>query len=154
MPGGVVKRRGAVVVCVAVGLLIAVTCVACASGGPEWVDEGRTLTLDEARAVLNEVDAETLAEQPVEGSDELRQEALASLRAQGEEAAEAADLVTATFPAQTRAVPFYVERAIVEERPVIIMVEAWGPREGRLDLERIWIIESESGNVLDSSSVE
>ena len=152
--GGFVKRGAVALLAVFAGLVMVLFCAACAATGPEWVDEGREYTLDEAKALLNSTDAGDLETQAVEGADELRADALAELRSEDDQAAAAADLITATFPVQTKAVPFYVERATVDGTPTVIVVEAWGPREGVLELRRIWVIGEDSGNVLDSSSVE
>jgi hypothetical protein len=152
--GGFVKRGAVALPALFAGLLVVLVCTACAATGPEWVDEGQEYTLDGAKALLNSTEAGDLETTAVEGADELRADALAELRSEGDRAAAAADLLTATFPAQTKAVPFYVERATVDGAPTVIVVEAWGPREGVLELRRVWVIDEDSGNVLDSSSVE
>jgi len=141
---------------IAVLLMAALAAVALASACTEpsitWVDDGAAYSRGKARAIAESVDAGTVADRPTADATELRHEALSDLRMLGDKAAQAANLLTSTFDPATRAVPLYVEAATVEDRDVIIMVEAWGPKSGSLEFKRTWILDASTGDVLDASS--
>jgi len=125
---------------------------ACSAPRITWVDDGSAYSRVEARAIAESVNAGEIANRPTAEGSNLRHEALADLRMQGDEAARAADVLTATFDPATRAVPLYVEAAALDGRDVLIMVEAWGPKSGTLEFKRTWVLDASSGDVLDASS--
>lgn len=116
-----------------------------------YVDEDRSYTDESALALSERLNPGELAEKPADESKELRHDALVQLRGMGPEASEAAELITATFSSSTQGVPFYVERATYGSKPVIVMVEAIGPPDGRLLDERVWVL-GEGGEVLLSGT--
>ena len=123
----------------------------CEPTGPEFVAEGRSYTLNTALELSDTIDAGGLAEQPTSKANELRHEALVALRKQGDMAENAAKVITATFPAETSGVPYYVERALYHSEPALIIVEAIGPQGGTLSDRRVWVL-SLDGEVLLSGT--
>ena len=59
----------------------------------------------------------------------------------------AADLVTSTFPPETRGVPVYFERALYKGKSALMVIEAAGPQDGTLRAKRLWVL-NEKGEVL------
>lgn len=88
--------------------------------------------------------------QPVDGSTEMRHEALVDLRKQGDEESELANLLTEQFPADTRAVPFWGGKSEVDGREAWIVAEAWGLKNGKLDKIRLWVFDRASHDVITS----
>jgi len=115
------------------------------------VDEDTAYTATTIKGVFDHVDTSGLAGTSSKEAEDLRHDALVALRKRGGAAAEAADLVTKTFPA-TAGVPLYVEKASFENRPdALVMVEIIGPEDGELSLARLWVL-SDTGDVLFSSA--
>jgi hypothetical protein len=139
------RARQALAFCLATVLLVAV--LGCATGGPQFVAEDRTYTMSEALDLPARLDAGDLPDTDTNESASLRRAALVALRKQGGKAEEAARIITATFPPETAGVPFYVEQATYGTAPAIVMVEAIGPRGGKLVDRRVWVISPE-GDVL------
>ena len=127
-------------------------CLAVASGcsTPSIVFEttGRTLNADSARTLLAATDTSDVSSRRIAEAAKLRHETLVSLRALGEDGAAAADLITATFPTNTQAVPVRVETAVWSGVPALVLIEAYGRRSGRLDQKRLWVLDSSTGAVL------
>ena len=119
----------------------------CTAGGPTWVDDGASYTMTSVEAVLDAADISKQSSRATTAATKLRHDALTSLRRQGDSAAKAADLLTATFPPETRAVPVYVESASLDGKPVFIVVEATGPKTGTLNMKRLWVL-GEDGSVI------
>lgn len=134
-------------------LLLTVLLAGCADRSPAWIDRGNSYTSSSVRDLLDKVDTSKLAKTPTEAAQGLRQDALVALRNRGSGAVDAATLITATFPADTRAVPVYVEKATVGGRSALIVIEAWGPAGAMLSLERLWVLDSNTGDVIDSAAV-
>ena len=136
----------ALIACAAVALLSG-----CTQAGPVWVDEDTAYTATTIKGVFDHVDTSGLAGRSSKEAEDLRHDALVALRKRGGAAAEAADLVTKTFPS-TAGVPLYVEKASFENRPdALVMVEIIGPADGELSLARLWVL-SDTGDVLFSSA--
>jgi len=146
-------RRNAIRWTTLLGLAV-ILCGLVACGGPsvEFVDSDATYTSAQTQIVLEQTDTSRFEDDPTSEAVTLRSKALAQLRSQGESAASAADLITDTFPPQTRSVPVYVESAVVDGIPAYLIVEAWGPAEGALDRKRLWVIDAETGDVLFSAA--
>lgn len=85
-----------------------------------------------------------------DASDE-RHDVLAQLRRQGDAESSAASLITATFPADAASVPFKVIDGSFEGEPVLIMLEAVGPKDGNLHDVRLWVI-AKDGQIRYSDS--
>ena len=123
----------------------------CAPGGPTYVDQGTHYTLASVDGVFSSADTRRYTDRPTSAAVGLRHDALVALRKRGGNAASAAELVTRTFPADTRSVPVYVERATVENKPALVIVEATGPKEGTLKAKRLWVLDNQ-GNVIFAST--
>lgn len=129
-------------------LLIGALVAGCsASTDVELVDSGRSLDRAEVTAVIQSADPGKLAERPAEDAPGLRSEALSSLRRKGGTGRAAAELITTSFPSTAQGVPFYVERAVVDDVDAWIIVESVGRRGETLDGRRLWVLGSE-GNVI------
>jgi hypothetical protein len=123
----------------------------CAGPQLTYVDESQEYDSASAADLVEQADAGKLAEKPSSAASELRHEYLVALRSRGEGAAEAAALITRTFPAEVEAVPFYVERAVFGSETAFVVVEAMGRPGGKLSDKRFWVID-EQGNVLLSGT--
>ncbi len=121
----------------------------CAASGPQWADEGASYTLDSVKAVFDRVEEPEALGSAVAESADLRHDALVGLRRRGETAAQATDLITATFPS-TAGVPVYVERATFDGEDALLVVELIGPADGSLNDLRLWVV-SDDGDVLFSA---
>lgn len=138
-------RAIAIVALLLIATLLGAT--GCSSEKLVWVDEGTSYTMSSVERVLETADISAQSSRDAAEATALRHAALTSLRKQGPSAAKAADLLTATFPAQTRAVPVYVESATLGGKPVIVLVEATGPKTGPLTMKRLWVL-GEDGSVI------
>lgn len=115
------------------------------------MDEGTNYDRATALKLATSVDSGDLEGSPSSEAATLRHDALVGLRRQGTVGAQAASLITRTFPTDTVAVPFYVERATFDGQPVFVVVEALGPKDGTLRDKRVWVL-SDSGDVLLSGT--
>ena len=130
--------------CAAIALLLL---SACGPTGPTWVDSGATYTTQSLSGEYTKADIGNLAKTSATDTAKLRHDALVGLRRRGGTAADAADLITKTLPADSRGVPLYVERATVNGQPALILIEAIGPSSGMLTTKRLWAL-SHEGAVL------
>ena len=124
----------------------------CAKKGPTYVDAGTAHTKATALVVL--VASRHLgrrSSRPTSDGAKLRHDALAALRRQGATASAVADLLTRTFPSDTRGVPVYVERATYDGEPAVLVVEATGPNSGSLNSRRLWVV-GDDGDILFAGS--
>ncbi|NTU71077.1 MAG: hypothetical protein HGB10_04575 [Coriobacteriia bacterium] len=135
----------------ATALIIALAMTGCGVDGPTWADKGAVYDNDSALEVQSGVDTSALAEKPTADSAKLRHQALAALRRQGESASAAADLLTKTFPSDINGVPVYVERCTFSGAPAVLVVEATGPKDGKLSSTRLWVV-SDTGEILFAGS--
>ena len=141
------RRPTRIVLLICAGLMIMTLPLGCAQKGPQYVDEGAVYSKTSVLKVLDEVDISELASSPSTDAPKLRHEALVALRSNSDSAAAVADLLSETFPASTRGVPVLIERAKVDGKPAIIIVEAAGPRGGKLSTKRLWALD-EQGEVI------
>lgn len=132
--------------------IVTLTLVGCGGPSVEFLDSNAEYTATQARQVLERTDTSELSDELTQQATALRRSALADLRSQGKTAGEAADLITNTFPPGTKSVPVYVERATVNGKPSLVIVEAWGSPEGSLDRKRLWVIERATGDVVYSAA--
>ena len=136
-------------------LTLAVTSLAlvigCAPSGPTYIDGGSNYTIASVNAVLSRADAGSMTNRPTSEAAGLRHAALVALRRRGGAAASAADLITRTFPSDTRSVPVYVEWAVIGGKRSIVIVEATGPKNGRLNAKRLWVLDGQ-GNIIFAST--
>jgi hypothetical protein len=117
------------------------------------------LVLDEHEYASWEVErmAEEVDLSSVDGIDaseaaEVRTDVLVELRQQGDEGEAVADLLTIGFPERTDAIPVLAERAVVDDVPSWVVVEAYGEDEGPLGHRRVWVFDAETGAVTLSAS--
>lgn len=132
-------------------LLAVVALCACAPGTPIFVDENAAYSAETIIGVLERTDPGKLVGRPTDDAAGLRREALVALRTKGGTASKAADLLTSTFADLSPGVPYYVERATFEGDQAVVVAEVIGPRGGRLEDVRIWVI-ADSGDILYSGT--
>ena len=128
-------------------LLLTAGLSGCGPEGPVWVDEGTAYTTRSVSTVLDTADTSRLVDRPTSDAPALRHSALTELRKDGAGAARVADLLTNTFEPNTRSVPVYVEQASVDGTAAVVVVEAAGPRSGKLSAKRLWVL-SRNGDVI------
>ena len=145
------RRRTKRSIVAAISLLLALALTSCSQSGLTFVDEGGSYDRESALALAAAADSGDLAGRSTREADALRHDALVDLRSEGAAGAEAASLVTKTFPSNAAAVPFYVERATFDSKPALVVIEAIGPADGSLADKRIWVL-SEDGDVLLSGT--
>lgn len=136
-----------VVASLLVALTLVLGLVGCADGATVWVDESAAYTAASIGEPLDTADISRVSERPTAEAQDLRHDALSSLRKQGDSASQVADMLTSTFDPDTRGVPVYVEKASFEGTSVVIVVEATGPKSGALTLKRLWVL-GEDGSVI------
>ncbi len=129
--------------------MLLVPSVGCTSRPVQFVDAGRSYNASTVDSLVTNTSSGDLAAQKTEDAPALRQQALISLRRSSGRAPQAAELLTAIFPASTTAVPYYVERASYEGTDAWIVLEARGRPGGTLADRRLWVIDT-AGNVLVS----
>lgn len=135
---------------VIVTLILVTTLLAtagCTADDLVWVDEGTSYTMSSVDKALDIADISAHSDRQATEAAELRHSALTSLRTRGGSASEAANLLTATFSPETRAVPVYVESASLDGKPVLLVVEATGRKTGTLNMKRLWVL-GEDGSVI------
>ncbi len=125
----------------AIPFLLSVLLLAgCARSGITFVDEARKHNQESALELADTVQpASDSAISPADAAT-ARSKALADLRTLGDEAASAADLITATFPSDTQGAPFYVETGTYESTPCVIVLESIGRPGQDLTDTRLWVI--------------
>ena len=128
-------------------LALAMLLTGCSSADPVYVSKGTSYTAATIASVFDIADTT----EPATESALLRHSALAALRRSGADASAVADLLTRSFPSDTRGVPVYVERATFDGKPAVVVVEATGPSGGHLDSKRIWVL-GERGDVYFAGS--
>lgn len=144
-------RRTSLLLVAILSTAVLVLAVGCAPKGPLYVDKSSNYTMTSVGEILRRADASAYAKKPTSDVTGLRHEALVALRKRGGDAAATADLITRTFPADTRSVPVYVERATVDGKRALVVVEATGPKSGSLDAKRMWVFDDQ-GNVIFAST--
>lgn len=130
-------------------ILVTVSLAGCARSGPAYAETANEYSAANVDVLFENARATDTEGQASSRSEELRHRALVDLRDQGPGASAAADLITDTFPVDTRGVPVYVERAAFGGAEAVFLLEAIGPQGGSLDDTRLWVI-SEAGEVLYS----
>jgi hypothetical protein len=134
-------------IAVVVALMATLLVAGCQKAGPAFVEKGGSYTKSSVLELLDKTDISAYSSQEVSSSTELRRKALAGLQARGSVAKPAVDLLIETFPADTRGVPVYVELGTVDGKPVTIVIEAVGPKGGKLSTKRLWALDA-SGTVI------
>lgn len=116
----------------------------------KYVDDAGAHSSEQLNSLASRLEQPEYMGQPVDGSTEMRHEALVDLRKQGDEESELANLLTEQFPADTRAVPFWGGKSEVDGREAWIVAEAWGLKNGKLDKIRLWVFDRASHDVITS----
>lgn len=129
---------------------MSLTASGCSPSDIVLVDDDRRFTREDTARLLDELEPPTSVTEPGDVTQR-RRDALADLRREGGTGNRAANLITRSFPPDTRGVPFYVERAEVGGEPAWLVIEAIGPSAGRLDDERLWVL-TDDGGVLFSAT--
>jgi len=132
--------------------LITFALSACGTATLEYIPEGGTYTLAEVQERAVTADAHGAEGIATDDANAERVERLVFLRQQGEEAAALADALTAGFPTESASVPILVERGTVDGRSVWIVVEAWGEPGEKTEHRRLWLLDDQTLEVVNSSS--
>lgn len=127
--------------------LTAVLLTACDRASVVYVDARGLYTDETVERVYDRVEDSDIWQMSDPDVQELRHQALTSLRAEGDRGIDAANLVTSTFPPDINGVPLYVEWAQFGGTEALVLVEATGPADAQLNTLRIWVL-SRSGDVL------
>ena len=114
----------------------------------EFVAEGGSYSSGDLDARLAAADLESAARLAAENVPDARQEALASLRRHGEDAAALADSLTSDFPLDAASVPVIAERGHYDGAPAWIVIEAWGDAGGELSHRSIWVFSRDTHDVI------
>ncbi len=144
--GSNVHRLKQVVALVAVGLTVATTVVACGPAESSYAESTIGYTRSNLDPLFEHARQSELLGRPASDSPTLRHRSLVAIRSEGNRGAEAADLITDTFPTDTRGIPVYVERAEFDGAPALMILELTGPSGGQLDDVRLWVIDA-SGTI-------
>lgn len=139
---------------VAVLASIAIVTAGCTGGARIVFRSGGVYSMPQAERIAKEAAAAGIEGKDVAEASSLRGRLLGDLRADGGEAADFATAYTRTFGgAEQRAVPVYAEAATIDGRPVWLVVEVWGPKDGRLDARRLWVLSRPKGEIVSSITV-
>lgn len=134
-------------------IIIALALVGCGRNTTmEYIPEGGSYALVEIEAVARSVNVTPLENVLPSDIPDTRQKYLTDLRGHGGEASRVADALTRDFPLDTAAVPLLVEAAEVDGRPVWLIVEAWAEEGGTLAHRRLWLLDRETLDLVDSMS--
>lgn len=134
-------------------VLLALSLMACSSPSDlNFIPDGPSYAAGDLNTALADANPGSTASVSVEDASEVRQEALAELRKNGDEAALLADALTASFPTDVPAVPYRVERGMYEGEQAWIVFEAWG-EEDTLAYRRVWVLSAETRDILAAFSV-
>ena len=117
----------------------------CSKPSVTFVDTGASYDETSVMTIAEGVDMSRLAKTLSADAPGLRNKALTELRSSGGNAAPVADMLTRTFSAETRGVQVYVERATFGGKPAVVMIEAAGPKEGKLTAKRVCVLDEQGG---------
>lgn len=141
-------RRARAKTIIAVAAVVVATVLAgCGSATITYVEDGGPTVRSELETLLRDTSPGDLADVRSEDAADLRTAHLTRLRDTSASGRQTADLITATFPRQERAVPYHVERVTFEGSPAVVILEASGRDGERLSQRRLWVID-DSGSVL------
>jgi hypothetical protein len=126
--------------------------ISCTRGEMRYEASDATYSLDGVANLVDSVDTPDFTGRPTSEAETLRHDQLVALRSEGDEAARLAGFLTATFPNESRSVPYYAEEAVVDGHAAWIVLEVWGPAEGDLDNVRLWVFDRDTGAVLLATS--
>ena len=139
-------------VCIAIALANLLTMSGCVQGARfDYRADAGSYSMAELGTLAQSLDRPDYMGRPVSESKSMRHEALVSLRKQGDDESELANLITEQFPADTRAVPFWGGKGVVDGRDAWIIAEAWGLKNGTLDKVRLWAFDRDSRDVITST---
>lgn len=118
-----------------------------------YIPEGSAYTPESLVTALDESDAGATASVTAEEASDVRQSALADLRTNGDEAARLADMLTAEFPTDVRAVPYAVERGSYDGTEAWVVFEAWTDDDTDLSGRRVWVFAADDLGMLAAHSL-
>lgn len=154
--GGLLPEVGPVrriLVTALISLLALSHLAACTSASSvRYTPEGDAYAAGDLPEALLDARPGPAASVTVDEAPSVRQEALADLRANGEDASALADTLTSEFPSQDASVPFAVELGTFEGEPAWIVFEAWSDDGERLSSRRVWVFSYEDRMVLAAHS--
>lgn len=113
-----------------------------------YIPDGGSYTAKDLPAILKNADPGATARVSYDDASKVRQDALVSLRKQGDDAGKLADILTAEFPTDTRSVPFKVEKVTYEAKNAWIVLESSGKTGGLLTSRRLWVISADTRTVV------
>ncbi len=137
---------------ITVTALTALALAGCGTATVEYIPEGGAYTLAEVQERAATVEAHGADRIATDDAYEERVDRLVYLRRQGEAAAALADALTSGFPTENASVPILVEHGTVDGQPVWIVVEAWGEDGARMEHRRLWLLDDQTLDVVNSSS--
>lgn len=139
---------------VALMLVTVLTTSACTSPSAiDYIPEGGSYEADDLTGALESSDPGAAARVETPDAPEVRQDALARLRRNGEDASTIADILTSEFPVDVAAVPYRVELGEYEGSRAWVVYETWGETEGKLSARRLWVFSYEDGTLLTATSL-
>lgn len=138
---------------VLVGVLLALLIAACSpSADVTFIADGGSYTTADLAGVLTDADLGSTARIKADDAAEARQDALADLRGNGEEASALADVLTSQFPLDDIAVPVIVERGRFDDTDAWLVIEATGDVGTKLTGRRLWVFSAADLSVLAAQS--
>jgi hypothetical protein len=138
-----------------IGIVAALTLLlltGCTGPRLQVVDSPTSYTMKQAEELARTADAGSTGSVSADAAVALRQQTLVELRRQGTQGAAVANLLTKGFPTKTQAVPILAERATVDGRASILVVEATPGPDAKLTSRRLWVFDARTGAVTGSAS--
>lgn len=133
--------------------LVAFGIASCASPADlNYIPEGGSYSEADLPEALADSDAGRAARVSMQDAPQVRQEALAALRQEGDDASRLADALTAEFPVDVPAVPYQVELGTFEGERAWLVYEAWGEGDGELSFRRLWVFSFDETTVMAAQS--
>lgn len=140
---------------IALCLLLSALLTTSACGSPSrlsYIPEGGSYTAGDLADALAASDPGPTSHVTSEDAPQIRQQALANLRSQSEDAAALANTLTSEFPSDIAAVPYRVELGTFEGDPAWIVFESWGEPGQSLDHRRLWVFAYDDRMLLATQS--
>lgn len=135
-------------------LLATLMLVACTSASRvTYIPEGSPYTAEGLVEALEASDAGPASRVTADEALELRQSALADIRANDDQAARLADMLTAEFPTDVLAIPYAVEHGTYDGEDAWIVFEAWTADGPTLSGRRVWVFAYDDLRMLTAHSL-
>ena len=124
----------------------------CSRAAVEYIPEGGVYTLADAQERARSLDVRGADAIETDKAASERVDRLVYLRRQDDQAAALADALTSGFPTENASVPVLAEHATVDGRPVWLIVELWGEPGAKLTHRRLWLLDDQTLEIVNSSS--